>query len=64
MIAMLSGHNDCDIQPCHSDEFPSPVIRPSYSVFDKTKVKNTFGVKVPYWLDSLKTCLRNMNELN
>ena len=64
MIAMLSGHNDCDIQPCHSDEFPSPVIRPSYSVFDKTKVKNTFGVKVPYWLDSLKTCLKNMNELN
>ena len=64
MIAMLSGHNDCDIQPCHSDEFQSPVIRPSYSVFDKTKVKNTFGVKVPYWLDSLKTCLKNMNELN
>ena len=64
MIAMLSSHNDCDIQPCHSDEFPSPVIRPSYSVFDKTKVKNTFGVKVPYWLDSLKTCLKNMNELN
>ena len=64
MIAMLSGRNDCDIQPCHSDEFPSPVIRPSYSVFDKTKVKNTFGVKVPYWLDSLKTCLKNMNELN
>ena len=64
MIAMFSGHNDCDIQPCHSDEFPSPVIRPSYSVFDKTKVKNTFGVKVPYWLDSLKTCLENMNELN
>ena len=63
MIAMLSGHNECDIQPCHSDEFPSPVIRPSYSVFDKTKVKNTFGVKVPYWLDSLKTCLNNMNEL-
>ena len=63
MIAMFSGHNDCDIQPCHSDEFPSPVIRPSYSVFDKTKVKNTFGVKVPYWLDSLKTCLKNMNEL-
>ena len=63
MIAMLSGHNDCDIQPCHSDEFPSPVVRPPYSVFDKTKVKNTFGVKVPYWLDSLKTCLNNMNEL-
>ena len=54
MIAMLSGHNDCDIQPCHSDEFPSPVTRPSYSVFDKTKVKETFGVKVPYWTDSLK----------
>lgn len=63
MIALLSGHKNCDIQPCHSDEFPSPVTRPAYSVFDKTKVKETFGVKVPYWLDSLQTCLGNMNEL-
>ena len=48
----------CDIQPCHSDEFPSPVTRPSYSVLDKTKIKETFGVEVPYWTDSLRQCIR------
>ena len=47
----------CDIQPCHSDEFPSPVRRPAYSVLDKTKVKATFGLSVPYWTDSLRKCL-------
>src|SRR5574344_127040 len=62
-IADLAGNGNCDIQPCHSDEFPSPVIRPAYSVFDKTKIKETFGTKVPYWVDSLKTCMRNMNAI-
>lgn len=62
-IADLAGNKDCNIQPCHSDEFPSPVIRPAYSVFDKTKIKETFGTKVPYWVDSLKTCMRNMNAI-
>ena len=57
MIAEYAGHTSCDIQPCHSDEFPSPVKRPSYSVLDKTKVKNVFLIKVPYWTDSLKCCL-------
>jgi len=47
----------CDIQPCHSDEFPSPVKRPAFSVLDKTKVKNTFGIKVPYWTESLYKCI-------
>lgn len=61
MIAEYSGQTACDIQPCHSDEFPSPVKRPSFSVLDKTKVKETFGVSVPYWTDSLKRCLSNMN---
>lgn len=61
MIAEYSGQTACDIQPCHSEEFPSPVKRPSYSVLDKTKVKETFGVGVPYWTDSLKRCLSNMN---
>ncbi|MGI6231965.1 MAG: dTDP-4-dehydrorhamnose reductase [Prevotella sp.] len=62
-IAELAGHTTCDIQPCHSDEFPSPVKRPAYSVLDKTKIKETFGAKIPYWEDSLKLCLKNMNEL-
>ena len=57
MIAEYSGQTDCDIQPCHSNEFPSPVTRPSYSVLDKTKIKETFGIKIPYWTDSLKKCL-------
>ena len=63
MIAEYSGRTACDIQPCHSNEFPSPVARPAYSVLDKTKIKETFGVAVSYWTDSLKQCLRNLGEL-
>lgn len=62
MIALLAGHTGCDIEPCHSDEYPSPVTRPAYSVLDKTKIKETFGVKIPYWLDSLKKCMNNINN--
>ena len=62
MIQHLSGQNECDVQPCHSDEFPSPVTRPSYSVLDKTKIKEVFGVKVPYWTDSLQTCIKNLKS--
>ena len=58
-ICALSG-NACDIEPCHSDEFPSKVQRPSFSVLDKTKIKETFDVKIPYWKESLKRCI---NEL-
>lgn len=64
MIAEYSGQTSCDIQPCHSDEFPSPVTRPSYSVFDKTKIKQTFGIKVPYWTDSLRVCINNIKNKN
>lgn len=53
MIAQYNGTTACDVQPCHSSEFPSPVKRPSYSVLDKTKIKEVFGVKVPYWTDSV-----------
>lgn len=60
MIAEYSGQTNCDIQPCHSDEFPSPVKRPAFSVLDKTKVKETFGVSVPYWTESLKKCIYNL----
>lgn len=62
VIAALSGHTDCDIQPCYSREYPSPVTRPAYSVLDKTKIKETFGIRIPYWMDSLKICLRNMQS--
>ncbi|MCQ2229175.1 MAG: dTDP-4-dehydrorhamnose reductase [Bacteroidales bacterium] len=60
MIAEIAGNKECDIQPCHSDEFPSKVVRPSYSVLDKTKIKNTFDIKIPYWTDSLRMCMKNM----
>ncbi|MFV0392401.1 MAG: dTDP-4-dehydrorhamnose reductase [Paludibacteraceae bacterium] len=56
-IRDLAG-NSCRIKPCHSDEFPSKVKRPHYSVLDKTKIKNTFGVVVPHWKESLKACMR------
>ena len=62
MIAEYNGTTECDIQPCHSNEFPSPVTRPSYSVLDKTKIKETFGIKVPYWTDSLKQCISNLKK--
>lgn len=57
MIAEFAGNTACVVRPCHSEEFPSSVKRPAYSVLDKTKLKETFDVKVPYWTDSLKTCL-------
>ena len=60
IIAEYAGYTDCDIQPCHSDEFPSTVKRPAYSVLDKTSIKETFGVKVPYWTDSLRKCITNL----
>lgn len=60
LITELAGNTACNIQPCHSDEFPSPVKRPAYSVLDKTKIKEVFGIKVPYWTDSLKKCLSTM----
>ena len=64
MIAEYAGHTGCDIQPCHSDEFPSKVVRPSYSVLDKTKIKKTFGVAVPYWTDSLRVCMTNLKTIS
>ena len=63
-IAELAGHTGCDIRPCHSSEFPSKVVRPAYSVLDKTRFKETFGLRIPYWTDSLKTCIRNLTDKN
>lgn len=63
MIAEYNGSTECDVQPCHSDEFPSPVTRPSYSVLDKTKFKQTFGVRIPYWTESLKVCIANLKNV-
>ena len=57
-IAEISGNTKCDILPCHSDEFPSSVKRPAYSVLDKSKIKEVFGFKIPYWAESLNSCIR------
>jgi len=62
IIAEYAGNTACDIQSCHSDEFPSPVKRPAFSVLDKTKVKETFGINVPYWTDSLRKCMNNITK--
>ena len=62
MIARIAGHTECDILPCYSSEYPSPVKRPSYSVLDKKTFKETFGIQVPYWVDSLKICIANLQK--
>ena len=63
MIAEYNGTTACNVQPCYSCDFPSPVKRPSYSVLDKSKIKSTFGVEVPYWTDSLKKCIYNLKSI-
>ena len=62
MIAYFAGNTSCKILPCHSSEFPSKVIRPAYSVLDKTKIKDTFGIEIPYWTMSLIKCINNLNN--
>lgn len=61
-IAEMAGNSECIIEPCHSEEFPSKVKRPPYSVLDKTKYKLTFGKDVPYWTDSLRKCMNNLSQ--
>ena len=62
MIARIAGNKECDIQPCYSSEYPSPVKRPPYSVLDKKTFKDTFGIQVPYWVDSLEKCINNLKQ--
>ena len=62
MIAKIAGHKGCDIQPCYSSEYPSPVKRPLYSVLDKKTFKDTFSIRVPYWVDSLEVCINNLKN--
>ena len=64
MIAEYNGTTACNVKPCYSCDFPSPVKRPSYSVLDKSKIKSVFGVEVPYWTDSLKKCISNLKLQN
>ena len=59
-IANAAGNTSCRINPCHSSEFPSPVTRPSYSVLDKTKIKETFDIDIPYWKESMEYCIKRI----
>ena len=61
-IARQAGHSNCHIMPCHSDEYPSPVKRPAYSVLDKTKFKKTFNQEIPYWTEALARCMANIKQ--
>ena len=63
-IHRLAGITTCDVQPCHSDEFPAKAHRPAYSVLDKSKFKTTFGVTIPYWLDSLEATINQLRTSN
>jgi dTDP-4-dehydrorhamnose reductase len=64
MIAKIAGNTQCDIQPCYSSEYPSTVKRPAYSVLDKKNIKETFGITVSYWVDSLEVCIANLISHN
>ena len=61
-IALAAGHTECKITPCRSNEFPSKVTRPAYSVLDKSKVKRTFDVEIPYWRDSMTHCINRLKR--
>lgn len=64
MRPSASVSRSCDIRPCRSSEFPSPVRRPAYSVLDKSRIQKTFGLEIPYWVDSLRLCLQNIINEN
>ena len=60
-VCELSG-NTCNILPCHTEDYPSKAERPRFSVLDKTKVKETFGISIPYWRDSLVDCIKRLEK--
>ena len=60
-IFELGGITTCALKPLHTDEYPTPAARPHYSVLDKTKIKQTYGVEVPYWMDSLRECIKQLS---
>ena len=59
-IHRLAAITTCHVRPLHTAEYPTPAARPHYSVLDKTKIKQTFGIEVPYWEDSLAECVRQL----
>jgi len=61
-IHRLTGINNCRVKPLHTEEYPTPATRPAYSVLDKTKIKQTYGIEIPYWMDSLEECIAKLDE--
>lgn len=59
-IHRIAGIDTCKVRPLHTEEYPTPAARPHYSVLDKTKIKTTYGIEVPYWEDSLRECIEKL----
>lgn len=59
-IHRIAGITSCHVRPLHTSEYPTPAVRPHYSVLDKTKIKQTYGIEVPYWEDSLRECIERL----
>ena len=63
-IHRIAGITDCKVNPLHTEEYPTPAKRPHYSVLDKSKIKKTYGIEVPYWEDSLKECIFQLASMS
>lgn len=61
-IHRIAGITTCHVRPLHTAEYPTPAARPHYSVLDKTKIKETFGIDIPYWEESLAECIKKLRE--
>ena len=59
-IHRLAGITTCRVRPLHTAEYPTPAARPHYSVLDKTKIKQTYGIDIPYWEESLADCIKHI----
>lgn len=59
-IHRIAGIKDCKVRPLHTSEYPTAANRPAYSVLDKTKIKQTYGLEIPYWEDSLRECIEKL----
>ena len=62
-IHRIAGITTCKVRPLHTSEYPTPAARPHYSVLDKTKIKQTYGIEIPYWEESLTVCVKRLLEL-
>ncbi|SEV87505.1 dTDP-4-dehydrorhamnose reductase [Prevotella aff. ruminicola Tc2-24] len=61
-IHRIAGITDCEVRPLHTVDYPTPARRPHYSVLDKTKIKETYGISIPYWEESLADCMKDITR--